>query len=115
MGVGFAIPASVLQRFLPRMIARENIQHLWIGIVGQDAPGGVLLDTVIDGSPADQTGLRTGDMIQVIEDAPVEGFEHFARLVDGLEVGETIAIGLLRDGVAVELILTLGAWPGRTD
>ena len=77
-------------------------------------PEGVLLDTVIDGSPAGQAGLRTGDVIQAIAGAPIESFAHLARLVDGLEVGETIAVDLLREGVAVELMLTLGAWPGRT-
>ena len=114
VGVGFAIPASVLQRSLPRMIAGESIQHPWIGIVGQDALEGVLLDTVIAGSLADRAGLRTGDVIRAIAGVPIESFEHLARLVDGLEVGQTVTMGLLREGIAVERMLTLGAWPGRT-
>ena len=51
VGIGFAVPANVVARFLPEMIAGENIAHPWIGIVGDAGSGG--------------TGLRGDETLEI--------------------------------------------------
>ena len=112
VGVGFAIPSSVVSRFLPRLIAGDEIQHPWIGITGQDTEEGALVDSIVEGSPADQSGLQVGDLIEAIGGQAIGDFEQLAVLVDGFDVGETVPLAVVRDGAGLELALTLGAWPG---
>ena len=112
VGTNFAVPVNLVTRFLPAMIAGEMVAHPWIGITGEDTPEGALVDSVVAGSPAYQAGLQVGDRIQALGGTDLDDFEHLAVVVDGFEVGETVTMDVLRDGIAVELELMLGAWPG---
>lgn len=52
-----------------------------------DAPHGVQITTVVPGSPADQAGLKYGDVITGFRGHRVEGVQHFVRLVRETPVG----------------------------
>ncbi len=76
-GVGFAVPASTVQRVVPELIERGRVAYSWLGIsslaveggfglaglaepLGLPVTSGVLLQTVTPDSPADRAGLRGG-------------------------------------------------------
>ena len=113
VGVGFAIPSSIVQRFLPEMIAGEEILHPWLGIssVESDEPG-LLIESVFADSPADAGGLLPGDRLIRANGVAIEGFEDLADLLDDQRVGAVVTVGVDRQGESVAIEITLAAWPG---
>jgi serine protease Do len=140
VGVGFAVPAAIVQKVVPVLIEDGGYSHAWIGISGttlnselaeamelDPARRGVLVAEVIEGSPADDAGLqgsaRTveidglqaivgGDVIVAIDGEPVREFEDLVvYLARNTEVGQTIELTILRDGDEETMALTLAARP----
>jgi serine protease Do len=58
---------------------------------------GALVADVVPGSPADDAGLETGDLVQEINRVPVRSARDFERLARGLHSGDAIAL-LVRRG-----------------
>jgi serine protease Do len=58
---------------------------------------GALVAEVVPGSPADDAGLETGDLVQEVNRIPVRTARDFERLVRGLRAGDAVAL-LIRRG-----------------
>lgn len=80
----------------------------WIGITGQLAHGTVTVTAVAAGSPAEQAGLRAGDVIVEVDGVPVADLGDFGDQVREREPGTDVVISVERDGDLVELIVTVG-------
>jgi hypothetical protein len=74
---------------------------------------GVLVQEVTEGSPADKAGLSAGDIIESVDDEPVEDPEHLADLVGRREPGDTIRLSVreAETGDQRQVRVTLGAHP----
>ena len=68
---------------------------------------GVLVGGVIEGQPAAKAGVKDGDRIVEIAGKPVKSLETYMALMAGHRKGDTIDIGVLRDGKKVTLKATL--------
>jgi serine protease Do len=66
---------------------------------------GVLVSSVASGSPADDAGLRPGDIIREIDRATVEDVETYERLIREAEPGDTLLLLVRR--TSGQLYLTL--------
>lgn len=77
--------------------------------LGLNAPGGVLVAGVTPGSPADQSGLQTGDVILGIGGLPVTSPDEAASRIRAAESGNRPALPLLvmRDGTTAYVALDL--------
>ena len=64
---------------------------------------GVLLDGVSKGGPAEQGGLRAGDIITEIAGRKVENIYDYTYALNALKVGEAVGIVVDRDGSATTL------------
>jgi S1-C subfamily serine protease len=139
-GVGFAIPAAIVQKVVPVLITKGSYDHPWLGIstlplspamkkamkLAADQRG-VLVVAVLAGSPAEKAGLRAsadtiqdqggavpvgGDVIVGIDDIPVNKFDDLiSYLGRETEVGQTVRVQVLRDGRAQVVEVTLAARP----
>jgi serine protease Do len=106
----------------------EQEKRSWMGIIMQplgedlihywrlDADGGVIISSVLDGSPAQKAGLRTSDIVVGLQGQPItirkdEDLGEFRRRVERLGVGSTVQLSYLREGVAREATLTLEEAP----
>ena len=84
--------------------------------------GGVLVEQVQQGSPADEAGLRGsfqpvtingqqvlvgGDVIVAMDDQTIERFEDLSAFLQQAEPGQGVMLTLLRDGNQVEVSVTL--------
>ncbi len=112
-GIGFAVPVDTVKRIVPVLIQNGRVPTPAIG-VGIAAEGaamrlgidGLVIASVVPGSPAQRAGLRgidrtngtLGDIITSVEGKPVR---RLAELIDALEaagIGRTVAIGIIREG-----------------
>jgi S1-C subfamily serine protease len=136
VGIGLAIPINMAMRFLPQLIAGEEIVHAQLGIAGitlsalnaadakVEIERGVYVTGVGADSAADRAGLipsdrndggflfAGGDVITAIDGVEVTSIEELARIVDGHDVGDEVTLSVFRDGLMLELVATLLEWSG---
>jgi len=72
---------------------------------------GVLVNSVISGSPAEKAGLKRGDVIAVINTTATRTVEIFKEVMAALKPGDTVRITYLRDGQKARTYATLTKLP----
>jgi S1-C subfamily serine protease len=138
-GVGFAVPVNAVKRVVPSLLATGRYADPWLGIQGTSISSllaeeldlsveqGVLVQTVVQGGPADKAGLRGGDrqvrfestlmatggdIIVAIDDTAVQDMDDLiVYLADHTSVGQRVTLTVLRDGAQRSVKVTLGERP----
>ena len=134
VGVGYAVPSNTALRFIPALIAGEEIEHPQLGIAGigldvisaedagVDNERGVYVTHVVPDSAAATAGLvaastpdgsgleRGGDVITAIDGIEVNDVQELARIIDSHDVGDTVTLTVVRDGQSITVEATLRAW-----
>jgi S1-C subfamily serine protease len=83
----------------------------WLGIEGDDDTTGVRVETVAADSPADSSGVRTGDVIVAIDGAPLHDLESLWSAVAASGIGGRVDLTVLRDGAAHDIVVWLEPEP----
>jgi serine protease Do len=83
---------------------------------GLDREGGLIVSTVVKPSPANDAGLRRGDIIIAFDGTPIRAQQDrdvagFTRLVRETEPGKEVIVRVLRGGKPLTLTLALGERP----
>jgi membrane-associated protease RseP (regulator of RpoE activity) len=78
-----------------------------------DEPTGVLINDVVEGSPAEAAGLQTGDIILAIGDREVMGTSSLSKVIRRHEPGDEVPIKILREGKRKTIKVTLGERENR--
>jgi 2-alkenal reductase len=141
-GIGFAIPAEIVQQVVPALISTGHFDHSYLGVTMTDmipdissamgldtATRGVLVEQVAPNGPADNAGLRGsttpvtingiqgmvgGDVITAIDGQTVKTTaDVIAYLAIHTQVGQTITLTILRSGQTQTLQVTLGTRPSQ--
>jgi S1-C subfamily serine protease len=74
--------------------------------------GGVRLSGVRAGSPADEAGLRVGDVITAIGDFQIPDLQAMTEALRAHEAGDVVEIRIRRDGLEQTVTVTLGSRGG---
>lgn len=109
MSLGGAIPGNLAKEVAQALIADGEVHRAWLGIEVQPllkhSPmrSGVLVGTVINGSPADEAGIEPGDHLLAVHgrEFNIEFYEElpeFNQFVAQLAIGQEISVTVLRDG-----------------
>jgi len=61
----------------------------------------------VPGSPAEQAGIKEGDVILQIAGTPVANLQEYSTVLRGLAPGQTVKVVLTRDGADVTLSVML--------
>ena len=126
-GIGFTIPIATAREVMAQL-DNGGIERGYLGVslqpldrdladyLGLGETAGVLVSQVVPKSPAEQAGLRTGDVITRFADREVEAEEEedlgsFQRLVAGSAPGTRVAIAYLRDGKPGTAKAEIGSQP----
>jgi Do/DeqQ family serine protease len=128
-GLGFAIPVNAARDIAEELIAKGKVDHPFLGIqmaeitpelkqelksqknLDVNAAEGILIIDVVPNSPAAQAGLKSGDVIQEIEGNKITKADEVQQAVAKTEVGEKLALGLLRNQKQLDLEVTVGILP----
>lgn len=120
MGVGFAIPTNLAKAIANQLIEHGEVTRGYLGIViqqltsdlaesfGIDASQGVLVSQVSKHSPAEEAGLRQGDIIERFQGEPVKEVGKFRNRVALTAPGSTVELTILRDGKHKTLKVLVG-------
>lgn len=87
----------------------------WLGVALENGKVGVLVKSVVAGSPAEAAGLEAGDEITAVANVPVKGPTDVISTVRGLAVGRTVRVDFERGGKAQSKMVKLAARPDPVD
>jgi serine protease DegS/serine protease DegQ len=123
MGIGFAIPVSTAKMVLDQIVKSGTVTRGWIGVEVQeitpavaesfrlgDARGAIIAG-VLRGGPADRAGVKPGDLLTAIDDAPVSDPQAMLNLVAALAPGSSAKMQVKRKSQTLELTVTVGRRP----
>ena len=111
IGVGFAIPSNTASRVADQLIAGRQVSHPYLGVSVGDATGGALVQAVASGGPAEQAGLRAGDLITKLGDRTITGADDLVAAVQAAKVGDRLDVTYTRDGSQQHATVTLAEAP----
>jgi S1-C subfamily serine protease len=137
-GVGFAIPVTSVRYSLDQLKADGKVDYAYLGVtseslypqlaehLGLDTEAGALITDVVDGSPADDAGLKGstgddtfqlqrvktgGDVVIAVDGKPVLQNNDLSELVAQHKPGDTVTLDIIRDGQKATVDVTLGSRP----
>ena len=107
-GIGFAIPISDAKPIVDELISNGRISgRPQLGITGSDAPYGVVVQSVSEGSAAANAGLNVWDLIIKFDNTPVTSVDEINEIKNRFKAGDAVTVTVYRNGELVDLTLIL--------
>lgn len=118
-GISFAIPFSLANTIMQKIIADGRVIRGYIGVDGEDMNsltghimngqhvGGILVVGVDPNGPAQKAGLKKNDIITEIDGHKVTGRQEVMDTVTNLRPGTLVKVTLLRNGKEMTLSVTI--------
>lgn len=109
-GIGFAIPIDMARDIVHQLKDKGEVTRGWLGVQIRDLDeslanyykvepfSAVYVENVVPGDPADQAGIKSGDIIVSVDGQSVTSGRELATLIASIPVGKKSKIVLLRDG-----------------
>jgi serine protease Do len=122
-GIGFAIPINMAKRIAEELISKGRVVRGYLGIFpqtltpeiaesfGLSDTEGILIGQVVENTPAEKAGLKTGDVIVKLNGRGVSDVNSFRMEVADQPVGEAIKLEVLRDGKKKQIDVILDERP----
>src|SRR5262244_37175 len=115
IGIGFAIPVNMAHSVMDQLIRFGSVKRGQLGVsmytvtpdiahsLGLPSAVGALVSQVVEGSPADRAGIRTGDVITSVNGQSVKSNGESRNAIGLMRVGDKVEIGVLREGKPVHI------------
>jgi serine protease Do len=119
-GAGFAIPSEIAKNSVEDLIKSGTVRHGYLGIsmndVTPDNAGffnlpdatGAIVSQVTPDSPASHAGLKSGDVLRELDGKKIANGSALQVAVSEMAPGNSIALGILRDGKPDTIHITVG-------
>jgi serine protease Do len=124
VGLGFSIPINRVKNIVEELkrtghvdrnfftgLEIQNVDTRVARYFGLDRVEGVIVSDIKRGSPAEQAGLRSGDIILEVNNERVEDESALIAIVDVARTGDTLRMKVWRDKKLIEIPLKLRPRP----
>ncbi len=131
-GLGFAIPINLASKVTKQLLANGEVIHPYIGaqlvllneriakehnqdpnsLILLPESSGALVQSVIPQSPAEEGGLRRGDLVINAEGKEINDPKSLLMQVEQAQVGKPFELKVLRNNKEINLSIKPAAWPG---
>jgi serine protease DegQ len=123
LGIGFAIPVSIVRQVMQQIVATGAVIRGWVGIEVQEitpeiaasfhlkSARGALIAGVLRGGPADRAGIRPGDVLVAVGGEPVQDSTSLLNLIAALAPGKVAQLRLIRNQAEMQLPVTVEKRP----
>ena len=108
--IGFAVPVNLAKEILPQLEQKGRVSRGWLGVAVQPispdladvmklaSQEGALVSQVTSGGPAEQAGLKRGDVIVRFGDHEIRRMRELPRAVASAAPGSEVDVVVLRNG-----------------
>ena len=126
-GIGFAIPSNTVSSVVADLLKHPGIHQGtdtgFLGIymaditdgvrnqIGYTGQGGVAVQQVFSGSPADQASIQPGDVILKVDGKAYNSRQDLHNYISGKKPGDTIHVDLWSNGMKKLAVIKLGETP----
>ncbi|MDP2833358.1 MAG: Do family serine endopeptidase [Pseudomonadota bacterium] len=116
LGIGFAIPVSIVRQVMDQIITHGGVTRGWVGIEVQEispeiaesfglkSTDGALIAGVLRGGPADRAGIHPGDVLIAVNGKPVKDSVSLLNLIAALPPGKIAQLRLLREQTEMQAL-----------
>ena len=123
VGIGFAIPASLIHDVVAQLKDHGRVNRGWLGVeiqpvtpdiasaMGLKENKGALVASVVPNGPAAKAGFEQGDVVTAIDGQAVDDSRDVVRRVAGLVAGRVTTFNVSRQGKPIQIKVTIGARP----
>lgn len=123
VGIGFAIPTSIVMHVMEQIVHTGRVHHGFFGIEPYDITPemvdamrlkrseGVVVNGVLRNAPAGRAGMEPGDILLSINGSAVTDSRSMLNQIAQLEPGTSAAVRVLREAREVDLAITVGERP----
>jgi serine protease Do len=109
-GVGFAIPSNMIKKVMSDLIEKGYVVRSWLGVYIQPVEDsvaraldlknrdGALISDIVEDSPAEKAGIKTGDVIIEFNGEKITDPSHLKNIVSSTAPGNNSKVVIVRDG-----------------
>jgi len=125
VGIGFAIPTNMASASMDQIVEHGEVRRGLIGIGIQEITPelreafklengqmGVLVTNVVDGSPAEEAGIKAGDIVLSVDGKKTQSSGNLRSAIGVKSIGDKVKVTVLRDGKKKRLNVKVGE-PGN--
>ncbi|ABI59926.1 MULTISPECIES: Do family serine endopeptidase [Nitrosomonas] len=124
LGIGFAIPVDAAKQIMQQIIETGSVTRGWLGVSMQDITpelaeslklkktDGALIAGVLKNGPADDAGIKPGDILAAVNGKPVFNASEMLNIVASLPPGKAATLTILRNGEELDIQVQIGKRPG---
>ncbi len=125
-GYGFAIPVNIVAKIVKDLVDFKEVQRGYTGINVRDIDAplaqklkisnshGVFVDYILPEGPAENSGIRQGDVIVKINDKDIDSKANFDEQIAFMRPGDKIKVSYLREGKEEQTSIALISKEGNT-
>ncbi len=118
----YSLSPIPLDTFTPPLKTGKVIRG-WLGLMdmditpdlawsfGTNVTKGVIVASVVPGSPAEKGGLKRWDIVESLNGRQVENNKMLSLLVPAMEPGSPATIEVILDGKPITVKVTIGTYP----
>lgn len=125
-GICFAIPINIAKVVLPQLMQHGRVNRGFLGVQCREVPlpppaarqfnlgeqrHGIEVMGVEPNGPADDAGIREGDVLLSLGERPASSVDDLHKLLTQLPVGVPATVVILRDGRKLERMLIPADYP----
>ncbi|MND49792.1 Periplasmic pH-dependent serine endoprotease DegQ precursor [compost metagenome] len=111
VGIGFAIPSNMVRAVVDAALSgSSSFERPFIGAtfqnitpdvaesLGMDKSFGVLVTAVIKGGPAEEAGLKVGDVVMSVQGVRADNVDVLGYRLSTAGIGNTVTLDIVRNG-----------------
>jgi serine protease Do len=127
VGIGFAIPASIVKDVVQSLKTNGAVTRGWLGVriqpvtadlaegLGLDKVQGAVVSEVTENSPALKAGLKQGDTILKVDSTEISNARDLSKTVAKVAPGKDITLSIIRDKKPQTVTVKVGTMPGEPE
>ena len=109
VGVGFAVPSTIVSRVIAQLQEFGQTRRGWLGVriqtvtdeiaesIGLDKARGALVSSVTADGPAEEGGIKAGDVVLSFDGKSVDSMRELPRIVAETDIGKSVPVKVWRD------------------
>jgi S1-C subfamily serine protease len=123
-GIGFAIPSLMAKEIMGSLLEHGSVKRGWLGVsiqaltpnlarqfgLGEESHG-VLVSEVLEGTPAEKAGLRSGDVVLALDGEEMRSPAELRNEIAARGAGKRVQLAVQRDGARQSFAVKLGLLP----